>query len=115
MAPDARQVRRIDIGDGIFVSVPADGPGAPLPGRPSTRVPALALAVGALLSAAAIARFGLTPEGLLSDGLLPVLVALAAIDLRARVLPNRIIGPATTPLPCRPTDRCRPAPPWPGV
>lgn len=94
MAPDAGQVRRIDVGDGIFVSVPAEGPGAPLAGRPSTRTPALALAVGALLAAAAVARFGLTPEGLLSAGLLPVLAALAAIDLRARVLPNRIIGPA---------------------
>lgn len=94
MAPDARQVRRIDVGDGIFVSVPAGSAGASLPARPSTRTPALALAVGALLSAGAVARFGLTAEGLLSAGLLPVLAALAAIDLRARVLPNRIIGPA---------------------
>ncbi len=94
MTPDARHVRRVDVGDGIFVSVPAESARAPLPGRPSTRAPALALAVGALLAAAAVARYGLTPEGLLAAGLLPVLTALAAIDLRARVLPNRIVGPA---------------------
>jgi leader peptidase (prepilin peptidase) / N-methyltransferase len=93
MAPDGHEVRRVDVGDGIFVAVPAGGPGAPVRERPSTRVPALALAVGAVLSAAAVARFGVTPEGLLSAGLLPVLAALAAIDLRARVLPNRIVGP----------------------
>jgi leader peptidase (prepilin peptidase)/N-methyltransferase len=36
----------------------------------------------------------MTREGVLAAGLLPVLAALAAIDLRARVLPNRIVGPA---------------------
>jgi leader peptidase (prepilin peptidase) / N-methyltransferase len=87
MAPERREVRRVDVGDGIFVAVPAGGPG------PSVRVPALALAIGAALSAAALARSGVTPEGLLSAGLLPVLAVLAAIDLRTRVLPNRIIGP----------------------
>lgn len=94
MAAEEREVRRVDVGEGIFVSVPAGGPSAPVQERPSTQVPALALAVGAVLSATAVARFGVTAEGLLSAGLLPVLAALAAIDLRARVLPNRIIGPA---------------------
>lgn len=94
MAPDVREVRRVDVGDGIFVSVPAGDAGAPLDERPSTRVPPLALAVGAVLSGAAVARLGITPEGVLAAALLPVLAALTAIDLRARVLPNRIIGPA---------------------
>jgi leader peptidase (prepilin peptidase)/N-methyltransferase len=94
MAREGRELRRVDVGEGIFVSVPADGPASPAQVRPSTRVPALALAVGAVLSGAAIVRFGVTAEGLLAAGLLPVLAALAAIDIRARVLPNRIIGPA---------------------
>jgi leader peptidase (prepilin peptidase) / N-methyltransferase len=84
MLPEGREVRRVDVGDGIFVAVPAGAP---------ARAPALALAIGAVLSAAALARFGVTPEALLAAGLLPVLAALAAIDLRARVLPNRIVGP----------------------
>jgi leader peptidase (prepilin peptidase) / N-methyltransferase len=106
MALDGREVRRVDIGDGIYVPVPAPavaGPAAAAPGdtatapvaqQPSRHAPPLALAAGAGLSAAAIARFGFTAEGLLAAGLLPVLVVLAAIDIRARVLPNRIIGPA---------------------
>jgi leader peptidase (prepilin peptidase) / N-methyltransferase len=88
MALDGRVVRRV--GDGIYVAVPADGVGD----QPSRRVPALALAVGAALSVVALARLGLTAEGFLAAGLLPVLVALAAVDVRARVLPNRIVGPA---------------------
>jgi leader peptidase (prepilin peptidase) / N-methyltransferase len=91
MALDGREVRRVDIGDGIYVGVPAGGAVAAAPSR---RVPAVALAVGLGLAAAAVARSGLTAEGLLAAGLLPVLAALAAVDLRARVLPNRLIGPA---------------------
>ena len=87
MPPEMREVRRVDVGDGIFVAVPAGGP----PAR--ARVPALALGIGALLSAVALVRFGVTPEGLLAAGLLPVLAVLAAIDLRTRILPNRIVGP----------------------
>jgi leader peptidase (prepilin peptidase)/N-methyltransferase len=87
MALDGRDLRRVDVGDGIYVSVPA-------PERPSRRVPPLALVLGAGLSVVALARLGLTSEGLLAAGLLPVLVALAAVDLKARVLPNLIIGPA---------------------
>jgi leader peptidase (prepilin peptidase) / N-methyltransferase len=80
-------VRRVDVGGGIYVTVPAPDPS-------SRRIPAVALLFGAALSAIALARLGLTPEGVLSASLLPVLVALAAVDSRARVLPNRIIGPA---------------------
>jgi leader peptidase (prepilin peptidase)/N-methyltransferase len=91
MAAEGHRVRRVDVGEGIFVHVPG---AAPIQDRPSRRPPALALAIGAVLSGAALARFGITAEGVLAAGLLPVLAALAAIDLRARVLPNRIVGPA---------------------
>jgi leader peptidase (prepilin peptidase)/N-methyltransferase len=101
MLPDGRDVRRVDVGDGIYVPAPAAaGPVAgvpdvpPSPVQPSRRVPPLALALGACMSVAALARLGVTAEGWLAAGLLPVLAALTAVDLRARVLPNRIIGPA---------------------
>jgi prepilin signal peptidase PulO-like enzyme (type II secretory pathway) len=85
MPADGRAVRRVDLGAGVYVAVPA---------APTRRVPPYALAIGAVLSAAALARHGMSAEGVLAAGLLPVLAALAAVDIRARVLPNRIIGPA---------------------
>ena len=94
------EVRRVDVGAGIYVRVPAaEGPtaatAAPPPSEaPSRRVPAAALAGGATLAAVALVRLGAGPQGLLAAGLLAVLSALAAVDLRARVLPNRIVGPA---------------------
>jgi leader peptidase (prepilin peptidase)/N-methyltransferase len=91
---DGREVRRVDVGAAVYVTVPADTADLPLAEPRSRRVGAPALVLGAALSGAAVARLGITPAGLLSAGLLPVLVALAAVDLRARVLPNRIIGPA---------------------
>jgi leader peptidase (prepilin peptidase)/N-methyltransferase len=53
-----------------------------------------AAALGVALAALALARHGLTREGVLAAGLLPVLVVLAGIDLRCRLLPNRIVLPA---------------------
>jgi leader peptidase (prepilin peptidase) / N-methyltransferase len=85
MSPEARAVRRVDVGAEVYVAVPA---------APSRRVPPLALAIGAALSVAALVRHGVSTEGVLAAALLPVLAALAAVDIRARVLPNRIIGPA---------------------
>ena len=87
MAVDVREVRRVNVGDGIYVAGSAAAPA-------SRRVPPVALVLGAALSIVALATLGLTADGILAAGLLPVLVALAAIDIRARVLPNRIIGPA---------------------
>ncbi len=78
-------VRRIDVGDGIYVAVP------PVESR---RVPPVALALGSGLALAALIRLGVTADGVLAAGLLVVLAALAGVDVRARVLPNRIIGPA---------------------
>jgi leader peptidase (prepilin peptidase)/N-methyltransferase len=91
MAPEPGAVRRVDVGASIYVTVVPDA--NPTESR-SRRLPAIAFVFGAGLSVAALARLGATAEGLLAAGLLPVLVALAAIDIKARVLPNRIIGPA---------------------
>ena len=51
-----------------------------------------AAAVAALLC---LARVGLNGDGLIAAFLASVLVWLAAIDLRERILPNRIVLPAT--------------------
>jgi leader peptidase (prepilin peptidase)/N-methyltransferase len=50
--------------------------------------------VTALLVVAAFWRFGLTPYGVLAAGFSAVLVALSAIDLTHRIVPNRIVIPA---------------------
>jgi leader peptidase (prepilin peptidase)/N-methyltransferase len=73
--------------------VATEAPGAPRPaaGRRATRATA---ALGIALAALGLARHGLTREGVLAAGLLPVLVVLAGIDLRCRLLPNRIVLPA---------------------
>ena len=78
-------VRRVDVGDGIYVAVPP---------TTSRKVPPVAVALGSGLAVAALIRLGVTADGVLAAGLLVVLAALAGVDIRARVLPNRIIGPA---------------------
>jgi leader peptidase (prepilin peptidase)/N-methyltransferase len=95
VSPERNEINRVDIGAGIYVPAPAGGPLAtPEDHAGRQRVPAIALAAGAALAALAVVRLGVTPSGLLAAALLPVLAALAAIDIRARVLPNRIVGPA---------------------
>jgi leader peptidase (prepilin peptidase)/N-methyltransferase len=47
-----------------------------------------------VLAIAALARFGLTAEGAIVAAALAVLVLLAAIDLRERRIPNKIVLPA---------------------
>ena len=86
MPRDPGAVGRVDVGDGIYVSVP--GP------EPSRRVPLPALVIGIGLAGVALVRLGVTADGVLAAWMLIVLAALAGVDLRARVLPNRIIGPA---------------------
>jgi leader peptidase (prepilin peptidase) / N-methyltransferase len=85
MRRDPGGVRRLDVGAGIYVSAEAS---------PSRTVPLPALVVGVGLAGAGLVRLGLTADGVLAAWMLIVLAALAGIDLRARVLPNRIIGPA---------------------
>jgi len=106
MAAEPDGIQRVGVGGGsIYVRVPPreDDPqpetGAdvsrPEPGAAaSRRVPPLALGVGCLLAGAALLRLGVSPHGVLAAGLLVILTAAAAIDARAHVLPNRLLGPA---------------------
>ncbi len=48
----------------------------------------------ALLVAASVLRFGLTPEGVAASFFVVVLVAISAIDIEYRIVPNRIVVPA---------------------
>ena len=61
--------------------------------RISPLYPAVEIATAALV-AASIWRFGLTGYGALAAGFCAVLVALAAIDVRHRIVPDRIVLPA---------------------
>jgi leader peptidase (prepilin peptidase)/N-methyltransferase len=51
--------------------------------------------VTALLVAACILAFGVTPEAALAASFCAVLVAISAVDLEHRIVPNRIVLPAT--------------------
>jgi leader peptidase (prepilin peptidase)/N-methyltransferase len=51
-------------------------------------------ALTAVLAVACVAAFGLTPYAALAFGFCAVLVTLSAIDLRHRIVPNRIVLPA---------------------
>jgi leader peptidase (prepilin peptidase)/N-methyltransferase len=53
------------------------------------------LAVATALVAASLVRFGVGPEAILAAYFSCVLVALSAIDLERRMLPNRIVVPST--------------------
>jgi leader peptidase (prepilin peptidase)/N-methyltransferase len=86
MRRNGDEIRCVDAGDGIYVRAPEDDR--------RWRLAALPAALGVALGAVAIVRIGLTYEGLIAGGLLVVLTILAAIDLRWRVLPNRIVLPA---------------------
>jgi leader peptidase (prepilin peptidase) / N-methyltransferase len=92
MSGDRGRIRRLDLGVPVYVKAPVAAGTTPAR-TPSPRVPRVALAVGAVLAGGALVRVGITPHGMLAGGLLAVLTALAAIDLRSRVLPNRIVGP----------------------
>jgi leader peptidase (prepilin peptidase)/N-methyltransferase len=59
------------------------------------RYPAVELATG-LLVAACLLAFGLTAYAFLAAAWCAVLVALSAIDLEHRIVPNRIVLPAAT-------------------
>jgi leader peptidase (prepilin peptidase)/N-methyltransferase len=62
--------------------------------RIPVRYPAVEL-VTALLVAACILAFGVTPEAALAAFFCAVLVAISAVDLEHRIVPNRIVLPAT--------------------
>jgi leader peptidase (prepilin peptidase)/N-methyltransferase len=86
MPSNVEAVRRIDVGDGIYVA-----------SRPPHvwSVHPLAAALGAVLALVALLRLGVTPHGIVAAGVLAVLTVLSAIDLRWRLLPNQIVLPAT--------------------
>jgi leader peptidase (prepilin peptidase)/N-methyltransferase len=99
MSAEYANIRRVDVGDGIYVQVPqpaadTDPAGAPASPRAWSLRP-VAIAAAASAAIVALLRLGITAHGLLAAGVLAVLVLLASIDLQARVLPNRIVFPAT--------------------
>jgi leader peptidase (prepilin peptidase)/N-methyltransferase len=100
MAVDQPDIRRIDIGEGIYVRAPDAGSPAEEPGHPSAPARAwtvrpVAVAAAAGVAGVALVRLGVDAHGVLAASLLAVLVVLASTDLQARVLPNRIVFPAT--------------------
>jgi Flp pilus assembly protein protease CpaA len=97
-------VKQIRLGADVYVSVPEAGDMAAA-GKAQTRavadggarawsVPVAVLPVAAAVALIAVLRLGATRPGVLAAGLLPLLVVLAAIDLRWRLVPNRIVFPA---------------------
>jgi leader peptidase (prepilin peptidase)/N-methyltransferase len=94
MAVDQPEIRRIDVGDGIYVRVP-EAEDQPSPPERAWNVGRITVAAAVGLAAVALVRLGTGPDGLLAAGLLAVLAVLSSIDLQARVLPNRIVFPAT--------------------
>src|SRR4051812_39415852 len=113
MAFESDDVRRVDIGDGIHVHVASHrdpvraGPAATAPrhevdhadatraATPAWNVQPFALGLGAGVGLLALLRLGVTPHGVLAAGVLAVLAVLSAVDIRWRILPNRIVLPAT--------------------
>jgi leader peptidase (prepilin peptidase) / N-methyltransferase len=103
MPADPIEIRRIDVDSETSVWVPLKPPAEPAPAAPSPpsvpapawRVRPAGVTLGAVLAVTALLRLGLTAHAVLAAGLLAVLGMLAVIDLESRVLPNRIIGPAT--------------------
>jgi leader peptidase (prepilin peptidase)/N-methyltransferase len=116
MALEPDDLRRVDLGDGICVHVPSarleqlepappPAPTAPSgeaderdtapAASPAWTVKPVAFGLGAGLALIALLRLGVTPHGVLAAGVLAVLAVLSTIDLRWRVLPNRIVLPAT--------------------
>ena len=69
----------------------------PFPRIPEMAPPYRAAAIGAglALSGAALVHFGPDPRGFVAAGFVAVLVLLAAIDAEHRLIPNRIVLPAT--------------------
>ena len=80
--------------DEAVTDEPMYEPRPPLRELVSPRMAILVLVVGAALAGESFNRFGSTTYALIGAILGPVLVLLSAIDLRHRLLPNIIVGPA---------------------
>src|SRR4051794_32674313 len=77
------------------VAVPAVTASRGVEARPRTwRLSPAVLVLAAVAAVAAPVRLGLSPYAVMAAGALAVLVALSAIDLQARILPNKILLPA---------------------
>jgi len=108
MTADPFDIRRIELDGETSVWLPAPRPieganpepepeaePAPAPARPAAPVRPVAVVAAVAVAGAALLRLGLTGEGLLAASTLAVLTVLAAIDLEVRLLPNRIVFPAS--------------------
>ena len=98
MTFEADDVRRVDIGDGIYVVVPTTEPAEPAAAAaaaPAWAVKPYSLVLGAGPGAAGAGASGRHAARRLAAGVLAVLAVLSAIDIGWRVLPNRIVLPAT--------------------
>src|SRR3954469_2948693 len=100
MPTEHPEIRRVPIGEGIYLLV-SRPEAAAAPVQPDEH-PARAWTVGPATFAAAagagalgLVCLGLTTHGLLAAGVLAILAVLSSIDIQARVLPNRIVYPAT--------------------
>jgi leader peptidase (prepilin peptidase) / N-methyltransferase len=98
MSLEHDDVRRVDIGGGIYVRVAAAEPPTqvpePVPGS-SWGVRPDSLVLGGGLALLALLRLGVTADGILAAAVLAVLAVLSVIDMRWRVLPNKIVLPVT--------------------
>jgi len=96
MSADEFDIRRIELDADTAIWVRGrrqPGAGEPGPPPPAVRVRPAAIVVAAVAGGIALVRFGPSEQGLLAAWVLAVLTVLAAIDLEARVLPNRIVFP----------------------
>ena len=84
--------------DGGICAVPLAGDADVHEALPAGRrwtIPVVAFPVAAALAAASVVRLGVSAHAVLVAAVVAVLVVLAAIDLRHRLLPNAIVLPAT--------------------
>jgi leader peptidase (prepilin peptidase)/N-methyltransferase len=101
-----RDIQRVHLGGGVYAAVraAADGfgppdtepmaAGSPVGGR-RWSVPVPALPAAAAVALTGVLRLGATSGGVIAAGVLGLLTVIAAIDLRWRLVPNIIVGPAT--------------------
>lgn len=98
MSADDFAIRRIELDAETTVWLPDQQPAAgapePPPAPPAARLRPTVVAVAVAVAGLALLRFGTSREGMLAAWVLAVLAVLAAIDLRERLLPNRIVFPA---------------------
>ena len=87
--PDENTEDRQTLADGPIVASADHGPAQ----LDELRLPAIILAIGACAVSAIV--FGVTERGIVAAVVASVLIVLAAIDIERRILPNRILLPAT--------------------